>query len=280
LGYGEFRNQHPSASSRYVLSVAAGANCIFEANWVQSSYTPIYVNCTSGSTQILIRDSLISEAFSGNAPRAGDSAARLLSGTCNLTVGKEIYSAATMNGKGLYLGSASPTASGTFTVRCPKIYGSTNAIAFGNSTKAQVYTDVCTASGGYAVAVTEDGSTNSILQATAELRSTSGDTPAVFMAAGKLTLLQSRLLALNGQTAIRLDGTPANTNRPYLVLNNCEIWTQSAGVNRQAITADVAATYKMRIVGVVQSDCPVPTDVIKIGGTWDEVAHADTYYAA
>ena len=271
LGYGEFLNMHVSASNRAVLYVQTGGFCTFEATSVQSARTAIVVDTGStGYARIRIRNTLKSEDGTG----AGDSAARLISGICNLQVDGEIYSAASVNQQGLYIGG-DVSAAGYHTVKCPKIHGKYNAIKFGNAYSAQVITDLCSATDGSAVKVS--GGAQNTLQVTGELVTSSASSPTITMTAGKLTLLGTRLYSNNGTSGVYLNGTSGSPTGPYLVINNSELWSQ--GTTETMVTANVSGAFKMRIVGVAQSDCAEPTDVTRVGGVWDYVPYADTYYA-
>lgn len=269
LGYGEFWNMHASAANRYVLYVVTGGKCVFEANWVQSARTPIFVDCgADGHVQINIRDTLRSDDLAGT----GACAAKLVSGVCAVRVGREIYSNGSQSQAGLEFGAGTVLpASGWQTVECPRIIGKYNAIHFNGTLRSQVAADICYATDGPAIKVSS-GTKNTVTIPGA-LYSSSVSYPTVYMTAGRLQCNDTCIYATTGQPGIYMNGIPYDASIPYLILNNCEIWCR--GYTENAISAGSAGYFYVRIVGATQSDCNEPTDVVRVGGTWDYVPTSD-----
>lgn len=268
-GYGEFWNMHSSASTRYVIYVRTGGKLNFEGNWVQSSRSVIFVDAGStGYAAINIRDSVRSDA----GDTTGSCAARMVTGVCHLTVGREIFSSGSQFQAGLEFGNGSlSTADGWQVVRCPRITGKYNAIHFNGTKSAVVYTDTCYASDGPAVKV--DGGDNNVLIASAQLSCDATSSATVVMTKGRLTLRDTNLIAANSnQVGIYLNGTPYDAAAPYLILNDTQIW--SRGNTTVAVSANQSGYFTMRILGSAQSDCVEPTTVVRVGGAWDYVASA------
>lgn len=265
LGYGEFWNTFTGLSDNFVLYVRSGSKCVFEARFVQSRRTPIYVDAGStGYAQISIKDALRSQDGTDGA-----SAAKLISGVCNLDVGREIYSGASVAQAGLVFGTGALTPTATWhVVRCPLIWGKFNAIHFNSTTRAQVTADTCYATDGPAVRA--DGGTRNILSVTGDLHTDDTASGTIVLTKGKLQCNQTYINALNGQPAIIINGSPYDTSPAYLVLSNTEIWTQNT--NSNAISANTPGIFPVRIVGAVQSDCHEPTTVIRRGGVWDYIS--------
>lgn len=270
FGYGEFHNQRPTATERYVLYVRSTSKCVFEANWVQSYRTAIYVDCgaieSGGYAQINIRDSLRSSEYSSVI---GSSAAIMASGICYLTVGREIYSAASDLERGLTFGSNSGLIDvGSQIVRCPRIIGVHNAIYFCGSARAQVYTDTCYTTEGSAVIA--NGGSQNLLSATSDLYTDSESASTITLTKGRLICVDTIITSEHAAAIIAIN---AATNDAYLVLNNTELWGQ--GYTSVAIGASNAV--KIRIIGSAQSDCVKPADanITWLGASWDYIAAAD-----
>ena len=269
-GYGEFYNMHSSSASRYVLNVLSGGKTVFECNWIQSARTAIYVDCgDTGYARVFVRDSLRSDDLSGG----GSCAARLITGNCTLDVGREIYSSGSQFQSGIEFGSGSiaPSGIGIQTVRCPKITGAYNAVHFNGTVRSHVETMSCSATDGPAVKVS--AGLNNFLEVKGDLRTSSASHHAILMTRGRLSCVDTTVYAVNGQAAVQMNGTPYDTASPYLILNNCQIWGQN--YTSDAVSANNVGYFKLRIVGSVQSDCPEPTDVVRVGGAWDIVVYTD-----
>lgn len=268
-GDGEFYNMHASSNSRYVLYVRNGSKCVFQGKLIQSARSAIYVDAsTTGYANILLHDSLRSDDLAGS----GSCAARLVSGECTLTVGREIYSNGSQFQAGLEFGTGSNSAGvGTQVVHCPKIHGKYNAIHFANTDRSHVVTETCIATDGPAVKV--DGGAANIIQNTSVLRTDIGSYPTVVMTKGRLSLVNTVLYNSNGQAGVFMNGTPYASDAPYLILKNSEIW--SFGTTSTAITASNSGFFSVRIVGAAQSDCAEPTTVVRVGGAWDYVAPSE-----
>lgn len=265
FGDGEFYNMHGSSNSRYVLYVRSGSKCVFRGKSIQSARSAIYVDASStGYARIYLSDSLKSDDLSGS----GSCAARLVTGECELVVEGEIYSNAAQFQAGLQFGNGTGTpGAGVQVVRCPRILGKYNAIHFTNTTRSHVITQTCVATDGPAIKV--DGGAANLVEGVSDLHTDTGSYPSVIMTKGKLSLINTVIYATNGQSGVYMNGTPYDTDAPYLVLKNSEIW--ALNTTSVAVGASSSGYFKLRIVGATQSDCAEPLAVIRIGGTWDYI---------
>lgn len=269
-GMGHFECTNTGSSGdRSVLSTGSGAEIHFKALYTASTLHPIVFNSPT-----LTNVSSSIEIF-GDLSSSGGSAAKLIAGNITMTVHGSIYSDGSTGSKGLIVGGGGVYPwNGLMQVKARNITGKYNAVCFDGASQAKVLANIISSDSGSAVLANNGGtgltvgSFSNVVQADSIY--TTSSTNAIVVTHAKLHIMGGEVWCENSAVSpIFLSCDPEATYKPFLILNNCGIWTGSADTT--AIAVSNGGIFTTRIVGYAQSNRAQPGGILWRGGVWDTI---------